>query len=299
MYKFVRNQNYKITAAGLISGLLMILLGYAYFIEPSRLVVNGYDVRVRNWNSDCDGLKIVAVSDIHGGSNGVTEEKIRRVVERVNNENADLVFLLGDYVSEYSEGSKQLKMPMEAVARNLRGLTAKYGVFAVLGNHDGRYGDAEIRSELEHAGIKVFENDGTTIMFNGWPIRLVGMEDHLKITTWEEFRSLTRNAIAQSGPAGDVILLEHSPDILPIITGGNAVSPDLRLILAGHTHGGQVWFPIIGRPIVPSSYGQKYAAGHVRENDVDLFVTTGVGESVLPFRFMVPPEIAVLTIYRD
>ena len=67
-------------------------------------------------------------------------------------------------------------------------------------------------------------------------------------------------------------------------------------MIAGHTHGGQVWLPVLGRPIVPSSYGQKFAAGHVKDNGLDIFVTTGVGTSILPFRFMVPPEIAVLTI---
>ncbi|HYJ92153.1 MAG TPA: hypothetical protein VEV84_12645, partial [Pyrinomonadaceae bacterium] len=77
------------------------------------------------------------------------------------------------------------------------------------------------------------------------------------------------------------------------------ISPDLKLMLAAHTHGGQVWLPLIGSPIVPSSYGQKYAYGHVQENGVDMFVTPGIGTSILPFRFMVPPEIAVLTIKSD
>jgi predicted MPP superfamily phosphohydrolase len=81
-----------------------------------------------------------------------------------------------------------------------------------------------------------------------------------------------------------------------MITGDLLISKDLKLMLAGHTHGGQVWLPIIGRPVVPSSYGQKYAAGHVKDNGLDMFVTTGIGESILPFRFMVPPEIAFLTI---
>jgi len=98
---------------------------------------------------------------------------------------------------------------------------------------------------------------------------------------------------------GDIIALEHSPDILPVITGDLSISPDLKLILAAHTHGGQVWFPIFGTPIVPSSYGQKYSYGHIRENNVDMFVTSGIGTSVLPIRFMMPPEIAVLTIRSE
>jgi predicted MPP superfamily phosphohydrolase len=95
---------------------------------------------------------------------------------------------------------------------------------------------------------------------------------------------------------GDIILLEHSPDILQVVSGAFSISPQLRLMLAAHTHGGQVWLPILGTPVVPSGYGQKYVHGHVLDNNVDMFVTSGVGTSVLPFRFMVPPEIAVLTI---
>ena len=109
---------------------------------------------------------------------------------------------------------------------------------------------------------------------------------------------ITKTLLTASGN-GDVIALEHSPDIMPAITGDLSISPDLRLVLAAHTHGGQVWLPVFGRAVVPSTFGQKYAYGHVKDKDVDLFVTSGVGMSVLPFRFMVPPEIAVVTIRSE
>ena len=91
-------------------------------------------------------------------------------------------------------------------------------------------------------------------------------------------------------------MLFRSPDTIKTITGPLSIGPELKLMLAGHTHGGQVWFPILGTPIVPSSFGQKYSYGHIREENVDMFVTSGIGESILPLRFMMPPEIAVLTI---
>ena len=95
------------------------------------------------------------------------------------------------------------------------------------------------------------------------------------------------------------LLPTHATDVFPIVTGNLSISPDLTLFLAGHTHGGQVWLPIFGRMIVPSSFGQKYAYGHVRQNSVDLWVTSGIGMSVLPIRFMVPPEIVILTINAE
>ena len=70
------------------------------------------------------------------------------------------------------------------------------------------------------------------------------------------------------------------------------------LTLAGHTHGGQVNLPVLGRLIVPSRYGERYAIGHVHENGRDLFVTPGIGTSIVPVRFRVPPEISLITVGR-
>jgi predicted MPP superfamily phosphohydrolase len=73
----------------------------------------------------------------------------------------------------------------------------------------------------------------------------------------------------------------------------------LSLTLAGHTHGGQVNLPLFGRPIVPSSFGQRYAAGHIVERGRHLFVTTGLGTSIVPVRFRVRPSIALLTLTAE
>jgi predicted MPP superfamily phosphohydrolase len=96
---------------------------------------------------------------------------------------------------------------------------------------------------------------------------------------------------------GDLIVLEHGPDVFGLLNYYKMLGPDFKLMIAGHTHGGQVWLPILGSPIVPSSFGQKYSRGHIREDGADMFVTTGTGTSILPFRFMTPPEIAVLAIH--
>jgi len=284
----------------LIIGIVGILaLGYSYFIEPKRLVVNQQTLEIKGWDPALDGFKIVAIGDIHGGSNAVDEAKLRKIVELTNQQNPDLIVLLGDYVSQYGSGpvsGRLIRMPVEAIAAGIGGLQAKYGVVAVLGNHDDWYDGVKVSQAIRSDNYLVLEDEVAAFNFNGHSLRILGLRDQLHIANWAAYSKHLKDVIASDGGSGPIIVLEHSPDVLPIITGNLSISPDLRLMLAAHTHGGQVWLPIIGTPIVPSSYGQKYSYGHKQENGVDMFVTSGVGTSILPFRFMMPPEIAVLTI---
>lgn len=282
----------------------VVALAYAYFIEPRRLVVDRQEIAVHGLDPALDGLKIVAIGDIHGGSNHVDDEKLREIVAKTNAERPDLIVLLGDYVSgrpgRMPPMDSDIKMLPREIADGLAGFDARYGAFAVLGNHDGWWGDNRVADELTRVGIRVLQNEVALIDMNGHHLRLLGFRDHLELSSrWTQVSADAKKLLEGTGD-GTIIALEHSPDILPVITGPQfSISPDLKLVLAAHTHGGQVWLPLIGTPIVPSNYGQKYSFGHVRENDVDMFVTSGVGTSILPIRFMMPPEIAVLTLRAE
>ena len=141
-----------------------------------------------------------------------------------------------------------------------------------------------MKKSLENAGLTVLENDAAMIELDGAAIWVVGIGDKL------EGNPDIASALAKVGGGAPVIALTHNPDIFP------SIPARVALTIAGHTHGGQVALPIIGRPIVPSAFGERYAAGHIVEGSKHLFVTTGVGTSILPVRFRVPPEISLLTI---
>jgi predicted MPP superfamily phosphohydrolase len=286
---------------GLVATAIFGLAVYGFFIEPNSLVVNRRELHIKNWSPQLNGFKIVAISDLHAGSNFITAEKLREIVARVNAEEADLVVLLGDYVSRRYFARKELKMPLNVMSDNLRGLKAKYGVYGVLGNHDNEYDDQSVRTEMEKTGLKILENEVISLERNGEKLRILGVRDILKLgSNWAQVSDdLKKYLETASADDGKLIVLTHNPDTIVYLTEGLSISDKLALILAGHTHGGQVRLPLVGSPVVPSEFGQKYAAGHIRDRGVDMFVTTGIGTSILPVRFGVPPEIAVLEIYAE
>ncbi|HEV2826019.1 MAG TPA: metallophosphoesterase [Pyrinomonadaceae bacterium] len=263
--------------------LMVVCVGiWSGLIEPNRLVIHAETIQIDEWPKELNGLHIAVISDVHTGGPFIDQEKLNDIVEKTNALQPDLIVLLGDYMSGNNWHSHRVEP--EITGAGLKNLRAPLGVFAVLGNHDWWYDGKKVRRGFEQNDIRVLDNEVVELDWQGKSFWLVGLADF-----WTRPQHISE-MIAKTPPEATVIAITHNPDIFP------QIPQRVSLLLAGHTHGGQVNLPFIGTPIVPSGYGPKYTAGHVMENGHHLFVTTGIGISILPVRFRVPPEIVLLTI---
>ena len=253
---------------------------WGFWLEPASLRVATHRLSLPHWPAACADLSIAVISDLHVGSpfNGVA--KLERVVAETQNAKPDLVLLAGDFVIQGVRGG-QFVAP-EVTSAKLGELAAPLGVFAVLGNHDWWLDGPRVRHAFETSRIPVLENRAVELRRGDCAFWLAGIGDF-----WEG-RPDINGTLENVPPDAPVLVLTHNPDVFP------DVPERVALTIAGHTHGGQVRVPLIGRPIVPSAHGERYAIGTVVEGGRHLFVTPGVGTSILPVRFLVPPEISLL-----
>ena len=279
----VWKKRFRVAAAAILV-LLVSLIFWSFFIEPNRLVVHQETIRIDNWPPELSGLRIAVISDIHTGSPFINDKKLRQIVDSTNELSPDLIVLLGDYMA--GEGGSYHRVEPEVTAAALKHLKAPLGVYSVLGNHDWWYNGAKVRRAFEDNGIHVLDNEVTEIKWRDKSLWLAGLAD-----LWTQPQHIDQT-IAKAPPGSTIIALTHNPDIFP------NVPRTVPLVLAGHTHGGQVNIPFIGPPITASELSRKYSRGHFFEYEHHLFVTTGIGTSLVPVRFNVPPEIVLLTITR-
>ena len=269
-----------------VAAVLAIALAvWGFWIEPGRLVVRRATLSLPNWPAGNDGLRIAVLTDLHVGSPRHDIEKLRQIIAQVNSLEPDAVLILGDLVIQGVVGGRFVAP--ELLSAELGALESRLGTFAVLGNHDWWLDARRVAASLEAAGITLLEDAATNVGSAGGRFWLAGVSDY-----WEGPHDVA--AALSVIPASDpVIVFTHNPDVFPDIPAR------IALTVAGHTHGGQVNIPLLGPPIVPSKFGQRYAAGHVVEDGRHLFVSTGTGTSILPVRFRVPPEITLLELRSD
>lgn len=255
----------------ILTVLFLLLFIWAFFIEPNMLTVTKYQVQ----DKELSGIKIVFVSDLHIKPH--QKKRLQEIIGLINNQNADMVLCGGDLVSGHN---KLLTMPIEKIAIELQNIKSKYGFYTILGNHDQYIGTDYIIETLKNNKINVLYNSNVKVNVNGKDIYIAGIQYKPK-----NMIPIEKSLENTKSP---VIMLTHSPDEI------KKIPNSVNLILAGHTHGGQIVIPVIGPILTGSQYHNLYAYGQINENGKKLITTRGIGVSILPFRLNCPPEIVVI-----
>ena len=261
-------------------------LTYATRIEPTWLELNHLQIPIANLPPSFAGLRIVQMSDFHGGRQ-VTPAYLGEAVDLAQAQNPDVVVLTGDFVHK---GFRHVAQVAQVLGR----LRSPHGVFAVLGNHDFSVRNSlgirrhqhlhqAVSDALQGQGIRVLQNQTEVLTRDGHDLYLAGVED-----LWSRVCDLERTF---GGLSPDVprVLLAHNPCTVEHLHGVRC-----DLILSGHTHGGQVNLPGVGR-LALGPRGRRFAAGLYHVENTTLYVNKGIGFG-LRIRYGVRPEVAVLTL---
>ncbi|MFD1464642.1 metallophosphoesterase [Lapidilactobacillus mulanensis] len=263
----------------IIFGLLALVVAlviYAFRIEPFLLRVEHVEYGSAQSQTK---LKVVQLSDIHI-SKAFTARRLEKVVEQVNAQKPDLIIFTGDLFDDYDKfGASEEPELIEKLSQ----LNAKYKKIAILGNHDHYSAKTRARKVLEASDFRLLSNEGVNLTIDSQRIFIGGLADSLSDQPDID------QMMAMRYDADYTLLLTHEPDVADDLTDFNA-----QLILAGHSHGGQIWVP--GR--VRNALSKKYVNGQYQlANQTQLYVNSGIGTTMIHARFGVVPEIAAITIH--
>ena len=234
------------------------------------------------WDMRSAPLRVAVLADLHLGSHANDIMRFERIVAEVNATVPDITLLLGDFMNTQILGGGHI--PPDVIAEVLKPLRAPLGVHAILGNHDWIYDGHAVWRALEGVGIGVLENASVKIEDVAGDFWLVGLADD------QTRRPEAEKTLAPLPKTEPKLVMAHDPATFAEVPAGP------HLTLCGHTHGGQVRLPFVG-PLVNSSRAPlRWTAGHIVEEGRHLFVSRGLGTSVIPLRLNCAPELCLISI---
>ncbi len=252
-----------------VMGVALAVIGYRN--AQADPIIRRATVSLPNWPQGAPPMRVLLLSDVHAARPDMPLSRVARIVDIANAQNADAILIAGDIVSERW---LQQKVPTKDVITTLGRLRAPLGVYAVYGNHDHWRGQAEVRRQLRVAGITALRDEAVKV----GPITLGGIDD--STTDHSDFEG-TLSKMRREGPR-PMVMLSHGFDYFKFMP------PDLPLLLAGHSHCGQI--------TLPWGLGPKVPCGVVRGKGKEMIVTSGLGTSLVPMRFNAPPDMWVVTL---
>ncbi len=262
--------------------IIAAILLYSRFIATKGLVTKEYKITSSSIQDNFHGFKIVHISDVHYGR--TTDKKdLNNMVKEVNLLKPDIVVLTGDLIDRDTKLDDDLK---GEISEALSSINANVGKYAISGNHDSNFSEWE--SIINDSGFKNLNDTYELIYNDGYtPILLAGLSSNLnnQVDITERYNKILEYSNNENIKELYKILLIHEPDYINNIDYSN-----FNLILAGHSHNGQVRLPFIGGIILPNG-AKKYYKEHYKINNTDLYISSGIGTSGISFRLFNKPSI--------
>ncbi len=257
-------------------------LGYGALVERTNFQVNEIDVPLAGLHRDLDGLRLLLLSDIHLGM-FLSERELARMIDAACELEPHAAFATGDFISTFGD-------PLEASIRQVARVKADAGMLGCLGNHE-RYAHAEDEATrlAARAGIPILRGQARQLRFGNATLNVAGVDYQRS----SERRAYLAGAERLIEPGAFNLLLSHNPDVFPV-----AARQGWSLVLAGHTHGGQVNVEILDRSISPAAFLTPYVRGLYHIGPSAEYVTRGIGTVGIPARLGSPPEISLLRLRK-
>jgi predicted MPP superfamily phosphohydrolase len=279
-------------ALAAVAAIALLALAYVTLVTPVSLRRTMIDVPITDLSPELEGYTIAALSDLHYGGTLGPARLIGRAVRLANEASPHLIVLLGDYALSHTRArtiSRWLyEWALPRMTESLRTLRAPDGVIAILGNHDYDHDPAKVAAWLRSTGAHVLVNDCIVIERGDARLGIGGVDD------WTHGEIDPHGGCASLAPHIPRVVLSHNPD------GALELASTARVdvVLAGHTHGGQIVLPWLGAPARHCTVcDASSASGWVPRSPVPLYVTTGVGV-LLPLRINCPAEVLIVRLVR-
>ena len=258
---------------------IALLFLYGYYIEPKNISIKEYKIENKDIPDSFDGLKIIHFSDIHYKST-IDITYLKKIVKLINNQNPDLVIFTGDFLDKrFTYSNKEI----EEVKNEISKIESTLGNFAVSGNHD-IINNPDNFKNIFSENFTILENEEKLIYYKETtPISLVGFSDALETKVNYEILNKENNYFR--------FIILHEPDEYEKIK-----EYDFDILLAGHSHNGQVRLPLIGTIYTPVG-SKKYYQEYYKLDNREIFISNGIGTSGLDVRFLSSPSINLYRIY--
>ena len=261
----------------LLTIILVFLICWGKFIEPNILTIKEYKITNQSLPNSFNGVKIVQFSDLHYGT-GFDKKRLENLTDKINSITPDIIIFTGDLIDKnYVATDDDIKILMNC----LKKMDSNLGKYSVIGNHD--FYNENFVNIMSEADFKVLKNTYDTV-YNKTnnPVVIYGL-DNITYGT-PEISNLTNKEI-DNIPYKIVLL--HEPDYIDEFINNY----DMNLILSGHSHNGQIKLPFI-KPFYLPNNAKNYYNNHYTHENIDIYVSNGVGNSIVDFRLFTPPSIS-------